>query len=233
MRKNNRDRILKTARQLLPRYGYNGISIRAIAARARLTTGAIYFHFKNKKEIYRTICLEAVDLLIKKFRDGVQSRTTPNQKLISTFDSYISFFYEHREHYNILMEYKAHYHRDDYDHDQEIARKMRAMTDLMEETIRTGVEEGAFREVDARMLAILLEAVTEGMLQLKKLGVFENLKIADVDFRKVMGEIIGRGILNDSREQGNAPTVPRKISPKRTGMVSLLARSGDTQKEPS
>jgi Transcriptional regulator len=200
MRKNNRDRILRTARQLLPRYGYNGISIRAIAARAKLTTGAIYFHFKNKKEIYRTICLEAIDILIKKFKEGIQNRTTPNQKLISTFDSYLGFFYEHREHYNILMEYKAHYHRDEYNHDREIARKMSAMTDLMEETIRTGVAEGAFRVVDARMLAILLEAVTEGMLQLKKLGVFENLKITDVGFRKVMGEIIGRGILN-SREQ--------------------------------
>jgi hypothetical protein len=33
------------------------------------------------------------------------------------------------------------------------------------------------------------------MLQLKKLGVFKNLKITDADFRKVMGEIIGRGIL--------------------------------------
>jgi AcrR family transcriptional regulator len=195
MRKNNRDRILRTARQLFPRYGYNGISIRAIAAEAKLTTGAIYFHFKNKKEIYRTICLEAIDILIKKFKEGIQNRATPNQKLISTFDSYLSFFYEHREHYNILMEYKAHYHRDAYNHDREIARKMRAMTDLMEKTIRTGVEEGAFRGIDARMLAILLEAVTEGMLQLKKLGVFKNLKITDADFRKVMGEIIGRGIL--------------------------------------
>lgn len=197
MRKNNRDKILKTARRLFPSYGYNGVSIRAIAARAKLTSGAIYFHFENKKEIYRTICLEAIDILIQKFREGIQNRATPNQKLISTFDSYLSFFYEHREHYNILMEYKAHYHHDEYDHDQEIARKMRAMTDLMEDTIRTGIEQGAFRAVNARMLAILLEAVTEGMLQLKKLGVFENLKITDADFRKVMGDTIGSGILKE------------------------------------
>ena len=69
MRKNNRDRILKTARQLLPRYGYNGVSIRAIAEKARLTTGAIYFHFKDKKDIYRTICFEAIDMLISNFRE--------------------------------------------------------------------------------------------------------------------------------------------------------------------
>jgi AcrR family transcriptional regulator len=196
MRKNNRDRILKTARQLLPRYGYNGISIRAIAARAKLTTGAIYFHFKDKKEIYRTICFEAIDTLIKNFREGMERRKTPGQKLISTFDSYINFFYENRDHYNILMEYKAYYHPDEDGHDLEIARKMCEMTDLMEETIRAGIREGTFRELDAGMLAILLAAVTEGMLQLKKLGVFDYRKISDRDFRKFMGDTMGRVILS-------------------------------------
>jgi AcrR family transcriptional regulator len=195
MRKNNRDKILKTARKLLPRYGYNGISIRAIAARARLTTGAIYFHFKDKNEIYRTICLESIDILIKNFREGIQKRDTPGRKLISTFDSYINFFYENRDHYNILMEFKAHFHPDENDHDLEIARKMCEMTALMEETISTGVREGTFREIDQRMLALLLAAVAEGMLQLKKLGVFDYLKIRDADFRKFMGDTMGRGIL--------------------------------------
>jgi AcrR family transcriptional regulator len=197
MRKNNRDRILKTARQLLPRYGYNGVSIRAIAEKARLTTGAIYFHFKDKKEIYRTICFEAIDTLIKNFREGIRSRKTPSQKLISTFDSYIDFFYNNRDHYNILMEYKAHYHTDGNGHDLEIARKMSEMTDLMEETIREGSRDGSFRDVDPRMLALLLAAVTEGMLQLKKLGVFEYLKISDTEFRKFMGDTMGKGILKN------------------------------------
>jgi AcrR family transcriptional regulator len=197
MRKNNRDRILKTARQLLPRYGYNGVSIRAIAEKARLTTGAIYFHFKDKKEIYRTICFEAIDTLISRFREGIRSRKTPSQKLISTFDSYIDFFYNNRDHYNILMEYKAHYHTGESGHDLEIARKMSEMTDLMEETIRSGVSDGSFRDVDPRMLALLLAAVTEGMLQLKKLGVFEYLKISDAEFRKFMGSTMGRGILKN------------------------------------
>ena len=197
MRKNNRDRILKTARQLLPRHGYNGVSIRAIAEKARLTTGAIYFHFKDKQEIYRTICFEAIDALISRFREGIRSRKTPSQKLISTFDSYIDFFYNNRDHYNILMEYKAHYHTDGDGHDLAIARKMSEMTDLMEETIRSGVQDGSFRDVDPRMLALLLAAVTEGMLQLKKLGVFEYLKISDAEFRKFMGDTMGRGILKN------------------------------------
>lgn len=194
MRKNNRERILETARALLPKHGYSGISIRAIAARARLTTGAIYFHFKSKKEIYRTICLEAVDILIEKFRAGMDGRTTPNEKLISTFDSYMGFFNDHREHYNILMEYKAEYNSGD-EGARAVARKMDGMMDLIEEVIRTGKETGNFRDVDPMMLAMLLASIAEGMLQFKKLGMFDYKQVSDRDFRMFMADVIGRGII--------------------------------------
>lgn len=197
MRKNNRERILKTARQLLPRYGYNGISIRAIAEKAKLTTGAIYFHFKDKMDIYKTICFEAIDILIGNFRHRMESRTTPSQKLISTYDSYIDFFYNHQDHYNILMEYKAHYDQDVKDDHLEVTKKMSEMYELMEETIRAGINDGSFRQIDPRMLSMLLAAVTEGMLQLKKLGIFDYLQISDADFRRFMGDTIGRGILDE------------------------------------
>jgi AcrR family transcriptional regulator len=197
MRKNNRERILKTARQLLPRYGYNGISIRAIAEKAKLTTGAIYFHFKDKMDIYKTICFEAIDILIGNFRQRMESRKTPSQKLISTYDSYIDFFYNHQDHYNILMEYKAHYDPDVKDDHLEVTKKLSEMYDLMEETIRDGISDGSFRQIDARMLSVLLAAVTEGMLQLKKLGIFDYMEISDANFRRFMGDTIGRGILNE------------------------------------
>jgi len=203
MRKNQRDKILKTARQLLPKYGYNGISIRAIAMRAKLSTGAIYFHFKNKKEIYKTICFEAIEMLIEKFIDGIKSRNTPSQKLISTFDSYIKFFYENRDYYNILMEYRADFHPENNDENDETMRKMSGMYKLMEETIRMGILEGEFREMDPRMLAIFLAAVAEGMLQLKKMGMFDYMDINDADFRHFMAETTGRGILNEHLRAGS------------------------------
>ena len=202
MRRNQRDKILKTARQLLPKYGYNGISIRAIAMRAKLTTGAIYFHFKDKKEIYRTICFEAIEMLIQKFIDGIKSRNTSGQKLISTFDSYIKFFYENRDYYNILMEYRADFHPEDNDENHEILTRMSEMYKLMEETIRKGILEGVFRETDPRMLAILLAAIAEGMLQLKKMGLFDYLGIDDAAFRRCMAETTGRGILSEHAKGG-------------------------------
>jgi AcrR family transcriptional regulator len=193
MRNNNRERILETARSLLPRYGYSGISIRAIAARARLTTGAIYFHFKNKRDIYKTICYEAIDLLVTRFQEGIARRTTANQKLISIYDSYIEFFHEHRDYYNILMEYKARYGMDTPGTD-EIAQKLTELTRVAEETISLGIKENRIRTLDPLMLSVFLAAVTEGMLQYKKLGLLDVLNISDEQFRRFMAEIVDIGI---------------------------------------
>ena len=193
MRKNSREKILETARLLFPKYGFNGISIRAIAAKARLTTGAVYFHFHNKKDIYKAICLEAIDLLVSKFRRRMAERETPNQKLISTYDTYIEFFSEHRDYYNILMEVKADYDSTG-DDVQVVVKRFKEVIYMSEDPIQMGIDQGIFRDIDPKKLSIFLAAVTEGMLQYKKLGILDYLNISDSDFRTFMADIVGRGI---------------------------------------
>lgn len=191
MRKNNREKIISTARKLFLRYGYNGISIREIAKEAKLTTGAIYFHFDNKRDIYRTVCNEAVELLIAKFKEGIANRKTVNQKLISIYDSYVEFYEKHRDYYKIIMEYKA-----DYSHksNDEIIKKFMELLKITAETFSTGVNTGIFRPLDPVLVALFLAAVTEGMIQYKKLGIYNVLNVHDDDFRKCMANIVGSGI---------------------------------------
>lgn len=193
MKQNNREKILETARQLLPRYGYNGISIRAIASKSKLTTGAIYFHFKNKKDIYRTICAEAIDRLIQRFREGVQRRETPGQKLISIFDSYIKFYNEERDYYNIIMEYKAAYEDPDSE-DDALRQRFLELAGVTADTVKYGIGKKDFRNVDPVMVSLFLAAVTDGMLQYKKLGMFDALGITDAQFRSFMADVVAKGI---------------------------------------
>lgn len=195
MRRNNRETILETARKLFLLQGYNGVSIRAIAAESNLTTGAVYFHFKNKRDIYNTICSEAIDILYNKFTAGTGARQTPPQKLIATFDSFIAFYYENREHYNILMEYKSAYDAEEEPGKNIIARRLLELMEIITGTFREGIAQGIYRTLDPIKLALLLAAVAEGMLQYKKLGIFEETGITDRDFREFMDEVIGRGIL--------------------------------------
>ncbi len=194
MRKSNRDKILAAARSLFLQYGYNGVSVRKISEKAGLTTGAVYFHFKSKGDIYRSICLEAGDLLIERFRRGVASGRTPNQKLIAIYDSFLKFFYEYQDYYKILMEYKADYRTEEDLRSDEIITKMTEITQEMVEPIRLGIEKGVFREIDIPMLSIFLAAISEGMLQYKRLGLLDRMGISDTEFRGFMADVVGNGI---------------------------------------
>ena len=48
--------ILKQAMDLFATYGYKGTSVRKIAAKVGIRESALYNHFKNKEEIFLTIC---------------------------------------------------------------------------------------------------------------------------------------------------------------------------------
>lgn len=45
--------LLAAARELLGKHGYNDTSIEMVATAARVTTGAIYHHFENKKDLFK------------------------------------------------------------------------------------------------------------------------------------------------------------------------------------
>lgn len=174
------------------------MSLRQVAAAAGLTTGAVYHHFKNKKEMYRAICFEAGDMLVSLFHESEMKQDTPSRKLISIFDSFVSFFDRHRDYYNILMEYKAEYSGSKGEGEDIIIKKMAEVTGVVEPPILQGIQEGIFRPIDPKLLAMFLAAVSEGMLQYKKIGLFRFMEITDSEFRSFMYELVGRGIRSDT-----------------------------------
>jgi AcrR family transcriptional regulator len=50
--------IVKSARALFARRGYQDVSVRQIVERARVTRGALYHHFEDKRELFATVCEE-------------------------------------------------------------------------------------------------------------------------------------------------------------------------------
>ena len=47
-----REALVDEAAKLFVRQGFNGTSLDDIAAKARVTKGALYLHFKNKADLY-------------------------------------------------------------------------------------------------------------------------------------------------------------------------------------
>ena len=51
-----REKILDAARDLFVTYGYDGVTMRKVAARIDYSPTAIYLHFADKESLFREVC---------------------------------------------------------------------------------------------------------------------------------------------------------------------------------
>jgi len=56
-----RVRIMQEAARLFVERGYNGISMREIAEACELSKAGIYYHFKDKEDLYLAICIHSLE----------------------------------------------------------------------------------------------------------------------------------------------------------------------------
>ena len=203
MRKNNRKKILEVARGQFLKYGYNQTSIRSIAKIAGLTSGAIYFHFQNKKEIYETICLESIDILIQIVEDLEKKAKTPGKKLITAFDAYYLFYSKYRPHYKIFKEYQSGYLENNPVYTDKVIKRFEKFLDIMLGAIKEGIKNGIYRDMDPKRIVFYLTCASDGMLQFKDMGLSDHLGIDQQNFRRFMINITESGILKGSSTSPN------------------------------
>lgn len=62
--KETRNKLLASAREEFLEKGYNNASLRSICKKAGVTTGALYFFFENKEDLFDALTKDAVDALL-------------------------------------------------------------------------------------------------------------------------------------------------------------------------
>ena len=96
------NKILNAARKMFLKRGYENTTIRDICKQSRLSNGAVYFYFSSKDDIYACIYEESFRLLIDSLNRAITHKTTPLNKIEAYLKSYLSFYIEHNDHWNIL-----------------------------------------------------------------------------------------------------------------------------------
>ena len=84
--------ILKAAREVFEAEGLEGASLRAIAARAGYTPGALYFHFDSKEAIYAEVLLASLTALGKSVNAAVAKAHDPDAHLRAAALAFFRFY---------------------------------------------------------------------------------------------------------------------------------------------
>lgn len=99
-----KEAIISVARDLFVKEGYAAASMRKIADTLQCSHGAIYYHFKNKAQLFYEM-VEADFQKLNQVLDSVlkESADSNEQKLFSIFYRYIQFGLTHQKHYELMF----------------------------------------------------------------------------------------------------------------------------------
>ncbi len=157
-----RAQIIRSAIDTIAELGYAQASLAQIARRAGITTGLISYHFSGKDELIEqvvtTIYMAGTEFMLPQ----IQAQTTTSAALKTYILSNVAFITAHPKEMTALLEIMSN-HRTPagklrYDQSTEDP-----ILDALENFLRSGQENGAFRKFDVRVMAIAIRKAIDAL----------------------------------------------------------------------
>ncbi|MCE5290438.1 MAG: TetR/AcrR family transcriptional regulator [Nocardiaceae bacterium] len=88
-----RDRVIRqAATELLARDGFGGLNMRAVAAGAGISLGAVYRYYPSKEELYASLYAERLEHLAGEITAATASEKSLSSALITAVEKYIDVY---------------------------------------------------------------------------------------------------------------------------------------------
>jgi AcrR family transcriptional regulator len=158
-----RNHILKAAQRLFSTNGYDATGVAEICQAAGVSKGAFYHHFPSKQAVFLKLLenwLEILDDGLKVISQGTQD--VPHI-LLQMSEILTEVFQTADRQLPMFLEYWLQASRDETIWKATIA-PYRHYQEFFTALVQRGVDEGSFREVDARIAAQTLVALAVGLL---------------------------------------------------------------------
>jgi AcrR family transcriptional regulator len=99
----NRQKLVAAARALFAERGYAAVSVDEIAAKAALTKGAVYYQFKDKRDLFRAACSAVIDEIAGHVLQGTMGQIDHHIDELLTGSEVLFDAYEGREARQLLL----------------------------------------------------------------------------------------------------------------------------------
>ncbi len=176
------EQILRGARKVFLQKGYWSATMRDISEESQLSTGAIYFYFKGKDDIYGRICEDVMRLTVKLLKQSRKIRGSLRDKLFSLVKAYVGFYINYSEDFDVLETAFRQVTLPD-DINQSIERLVQEALSFVNEIFVQAIDDGELTGViDTWKLTMNIWATIEGSLYIHKRKFLEELHYDLDDF---------------------------------------------------
>ena len=179
-----REEILDAAEACLREQGYHRTTVDDIAARAGLSKGAIYWHFKGKGEVF----VGLIDRHLQSFRmvrqvaERAPSARDALHQMVRVAQENLGDTMQiaPMDLAELSLEYLSHASRDP-ELRERFLKMYREIVEVISQQIERGIQDGQFRKVDPTTVAVSILAILDGLMlqralapELDLLGLWEE-----------------------------------------------------------
>lgn len=156
-----RIRILDAARKIFLEKGYESTSMRNIASEINYSAGTIYFHFKDKSEIFHELHKEGFRLLLIQLK-VLDNVSDPFERLKAVGRVFIKFAQDNKDYYNLMFLVEES-PRTPEEGGFQIAKEA---INHLQELVRECQKEGRFKEMDNEYFSFMILSSIHGICAL-------------------------------------------------------------------
>ncbi len=154
-------KILRAARELFIRHGYENVSMRRVAQKIEYSPTTIYLYFKDKADLLQSVCDETFEGLNQKL-EAILEEEPPLEGLKKGLRAYVDFGLENPHHYRVtfLMPYPPEERSEKYLAPDSPGMKAFSYLRL---AVSASMDAGDLREVDVETASQALWAAVHGV----------------------------------------------------------------------
>ncbi|MCF8069096.1 MAG: TetR/AcrR family transcriptional regulator [Desulfobacterales bacterium] len=197
------DHILEAAKTVFMEKGYKNATLRKIALKAQITTGAIYVYFSGKDELYAEVCKQIFHLMNSYLDKASKVDGDIKQRIMSMAMAILRFEKDHHDAADMLAANFSILNLPDK-LSEELSELGSQTTYYITRIIIDGKKEGFFPpDKDDVRLALSLWSSLEGFLYMNDYGIFDKY---DIDFEELVKDHINYFIcgIQQYKEEENA-----------------------------
>lgn len=151
-----RARLIEVATRLFQEHGSDRVTVRHIAAAAKIEAGSVYYHFASRDEIMRAVLEGGVGGATREVRKaiaGVDGASSPLERLRAALGAHLKYTLHH--HFSSRLKAIRRLPKRLRDHHMKQEREYAAIfADLLDEAQKKGLLRGGFDLSVVRMLAM-------------------------------------------------------------------------------
>ncbi len=189
-------RILEAARFCFAESGYAGTSTHAVAARAGLTTGALYHYFGAKRDLYVAVFRQVEESVYSRLRVSAAAKTTFREKTEAIFDEVVRLNRSDSTMARFMQSVLADVSRH-ADLQELIQNTWPRRDEFFRELVDLGVANGELAARDRRMIVETITTMMVGLVGISDLVPGAQARAVEGYKRLINGMFLQRGAPSD------------------------------------